>query len=74
MIELFIQFVIKNTWSLVALLPAVIVLVLTAALKGTRIAVNGKPILDHRLDRRWLMPLGCSLLDSNDQHGWKLRD
>ena len=61
------RFIVENAWSLVALLPAVIVLVMNRALKGTRIAVNGKPILDHRLDRRWLMPLGCSLLDSNDK-------
>ena len=62
-----IKFIVENTWSLVALLPAVIVLVLTAALKGTRIADNGQPILDHRLDKRWLMPLGCSLLNANDK-------
>ena len=67
------RFIVENAWSFVALLPATIVLVLSRAAKGTTIVVKEKKVVAPALDRRWRLPLMCSLLSSNSDESWRLR-
>jgi len=59
------RFICNNAWSIVALLPAIILLVLAGALRGTKI-VKEKPYAP--------LALVVSLMDTNCDPSWNLRN
>ena len=62
------QFIFEHIGFFAALMCVGFAVACWIAARGTTIDVTVEG-----LDKRWRLPLLCSLLDTNDQHGWKLR-